>query len=77
MEWLTMENEVNNMEQRKAECLSVLLEKGKTKGNLTYKDISDQVDHIEFDKDQMDEIYDTLYPTESKSFPKQILKILN
>ncbi len=60
MEWLTMENEVNNMEQRKAECLSVLLEKGKTKGNLTYKDISDQVDHIEFDKDQMDEIYDTL-----------------
>ena len=55
-----MENEVNNMEQRKAECLSVLLEKGKTKGNLTYKDISDQVDHIEFDKDQMDEIYDTL-----------------
>ena len=50
-----MENEVNNMEQRKAECLSVLLEKGKTKGNLTYKDISDQVDHIEFDKDQMDE----------------------
>ena len=41
-----MENEVNNMEQRKAECLSVLLEKGKTKGNLTYKDISDQVDHI-------------------------------
>ena len=60
MEWLTMENEVNNMEQRKAECLSVLLEKGKAKGNLTYKDISDQVDHIEFDKDQMDEIYDTL-----------------
>ena len=55
-----MENEVNNMEQRKAECLSVLLEKGKTKGNLTYKDISDQVDHIEFDKDQMDEIYETL-----------------
>ncbi len=55
-----MENEVNNMEQRKAECLSVLLEKGKAKGNLTYKDISDQVDHIEFDKDQMDEIYDTL-----------------
>ena len=60
MEWLTMENEVNNMEQRKAECLSVLLEKGKAKGNLTDKDISDQVDHIEFDKDQMDEIYDTL-----------------
>ena len=55
-----MENEVNNMEQRKAECLSVLLEKGKAKGNLTYKDISDQVDHIEVDKDQMDEIYDTL-----------------
>lgn len=27
-----MENEVNNMEQRKAECLSVLLEKGKGKG---------------------------------------------
>ena len=55
-----MENEANNLEQQKAECLSVLLEKGKAKGNLTYKDISDQVDNIEFDKDQMDEIYDTL-----------------
>ena len=55
-----MENEANNIEQRKVECLSVLLEKGKAKGNLTYKDISDQVDNIEFDKDQMDEIYDTI-----------------
>ncbi len=55
-----MENEANNIEQRKMECLSVLLEKGKVKGNLTYKDISDQVDNIEFDKDQMDEIYDTI-----------------
>ena len=55
-----MEHEANNLEQQKVECLSVLLEKGKAKGNLTYKDISDQVDNIEFDKDQMDEIYDTL-----------------
>ena len=55
-----MEHEANNLEQQKVECLAALLEKGKAKGNLTYKDISDQVDHIEFDKDQMDEIYDTL-----------------
>ena len=55
-----MEHEANNLEQQKVECLSVLIEKGKAKGNLTYKDISDQVDNIEFDKDQMDEIYDTL-----------------
>ncbi len=55
-----MENEAINMEQRKVECLSALLEKGKARGNLTYKDISDQVDSIDFDKDQMDDIYDTL-----------------
>ncbi len=55
-----MENEVNNMEQRMAECLSVLSWKGKGKGESDIRIISDVVDHIEFDKDQMDEIYDTL-----------------
>ncbi len=55
-----MENEALNIEQKKVEILNVLLEKGKGKGRLSYKEISDQMDAVEFDKDQMDELYETL-----------------
>ena len=55
-----MENEALNIEQKKVEILNALLEKGKGKGRLSYKEISDQMDAVEFDKDQMDELYETL-----------------
>ena len=53
-----MENEALNIEQKKVEIINVLLEKGK--GRLSYKEISDQIDTVELDKDQMDELYETL-----------------
>lgn len=57
-----MENEALNIEQKKVEIINVLLEKGKGKGKgrLSYKEISDQIDTVELDKDQMDELYETL-----------------
>ncbi len=55
-----MENEALNIEQKKDEITHVLLEKGKAKGHLSYKEISDQLDTVELDKDQMDELYETL-----------------
>lgn len=55
-----MENEALNIEQKKVEIMNVLLEKGKGKGRLSYKEISDQIDTVELDKDQMDELYETL-----------------
>lgn len=55
-----MENEALNIEQKKDEITHVLLEKGKAKGHLSYKEISDQLDTIDLDKDQMDELYETL-----------------
>lgn len=55
-----MENEALNIEQKKVEIINVLLEKGKGKGRLSYKEILDQIDTVELDKDQMDELYETL-----------------
>lgn len=55
-----MENEALNIEQKKVEIINVLLEKGKGNGRLSYKEISDQIDTVELDKDQMDELYETL-----------------
>lgn len=55
-----MENEALNIEQKKVEIINVLLEKGKGKGRLSYKEISDQIDTVELDKNQMDELYETL-----------------
>ena len=55
-----MENEALNIEQKKVEIINVLLEKGKGKGRLSYKEISDQIDTVELDKDQMDELYEAL-----------------
>ncbi len=55
-----MDNEAVNAEQRKKEMVDNLLEKGKNKGNLSYKEISDVLEGIEMDKDQMDDIYEIL-----------------
>ena len=55
-----MENEELNVEQKRIEITNTLLEAGKANGHLSYKEISDQIDTIEFDKDQMDELYEVL-----------------
>ncbi len=55
-----MEHEAVNTEQRKLELVNSLLEKGKGKGNLSYKEISDVLDSVDLDKDQMDDVYEIL-----------------
>ena len=37
-----------------------LIEQGKRKGRLTTKEISDVLDEMDFDSDQLDKLYDTL-----------------
>ncbi len=55
-----MENETINEEKRKIECINALIEKGKSKGNLSYKEISDHLETVELDKEQMDDLYESL-----------------
>ncbi|HHU18469.1 MAG TPA: RNA polymerase sigma factor RpoD [Clostridiales bacterium] len=45
---------------KKFECVNELLEKAKTKGSISYREISDYLDNIDMDKDQMDDLYDSL-----------------
>ncbi|MBR2778590.1 MAG: hypothetical protein IKD85_00210, partial [Firmicutes bacterium] len=40
--------------------VDALIEQGKSQGNLTFKEISSRLDKVDLDKDQMDDIYDTL-----------------
>ncbi|MDD4563939.1 MAG: RNA polymerase sigma factor RpoD [Eubacteriales bacterium] len=47
-------------EVKKFECINELLEKAKTKGSISYREISDYLDNIDMDKDQMDDFYDSL-----------------
>jgi len=48
-----------NNENRKA-ILKELIEKGKAKGMLTYKEIMDAFEEIELDPNQIDKIYETV-----------------
>lgn len=48
------------LEVKKLECINELLEKAKTKGSISYREISDYLDNIDMDKDQMDDFYDSL-----------------
>ncbi len=45
---------------RKQEAIGELVALGKEKSILTYKDISDRIEHIEFDKDDIDSIYEEI-----------------
>ena len=55
-----MENELMENDQKRAEITQLLIEKGKSKGHLSYDEISDQLENVDLDKDQMDELYDKL-----------------
>ncbi len=55
-----MENDNKDLEQKKQEAITELLTIGKVKSTLTYKEISDRIEHIEFDKDDIDSIYEEL-----------------
>ena len=53
-------NEESNNGAQNNDYINILMEKGKAKGNLTYKEISDQIDTVDLDKEQMDELYEVL-----------------
>ncbi|MFV0400562.1 MAG: RNA polymerase sigma factor RpoD [Oscillospiraceae bacterium] len=46
--------------EKKQKLLDELLEKGKSKGTLTTKEINDTLEELEFDVEQIDKLYDTL-----------------
>jgi len=51
----------NPKEKKKSdENVSLLVQKGKEKGNLTYSEIAEAFEEIELDKDDIEEIYDSL-----------------
>ncbi len=47
-------------ERKKFEYVNELLEKAKSKGSISYREISDYLENIDMDKDQMDDLYDSL-----------------
>ncbi|WP_027398346.1 RNA polymerase sigma factor RpoD [Anaerovorax odorimutans] len=46
--------------EKKFELVNTLIQKAKSKGAITYREISDYLDNIDMDKDQMDDLYDSL-----------------
>ncbi|MDO4573396.1 MAG: RNA polymerase sigma factor region1.1 domain-containing protein, partial [Clostridia bacterium] len=44
--------------EQRAKRISELLEAGKTKGILTYKEIMDALEELELDQEQIEKIYD-------------------
>ncbi len=47
-------------EDKKFEYVNEILEKAKSKGSISYREISDYLENIDMDKDQMDDLYDSL-----------------
>ncbi|RKD34719.1 RNA polymerase sigma factor RpoD [Thermohalobacter berrensis] len=55
-----MSKKVKEKKQKRIEAVKKLIDKGKKKGMLTYKEISEALEDIELDSDQIDEIYQSL-----------------
>ncbi|MEG1931076.1 MAG: sigma-70 factor domain-containing protein, partial [Anaerovorax sp.] len=53
-------NETELAEEKKAEAVVALMEFAKAKGTISFKEIADHLETIDMDKDQMDEVYDTI-----------------
>jgi len=49
-----------SQDEKKFEYVNELLEKAKSKGSISYREISDCLENVDMDKDQMDDLYDTL-----------------
>ena len=54
---MSYEEEQDN---KKFEYVNELLEKAKSKGSISYREISDYLENVDMDKDQMDDLYDSL-----------------
>ncbi|HHX13582.1 MAG TPA: RNA polymerase sigma factor RpoD [Clostridiales bacterium] len=55
---MTFKNGANK--DKRPEGVSELIERAKSKGSISYQEISDQLEHMELDKNQMDDLYDAL-----------------
>ncbi len=49
-----------NRDEKKFEYVNEIIEKAKMKGTISYREISDYLENIELDKEQIDDLYDTL-----------------
>ena len=49
-----------NNDDKKFEYVNSVIEKAKRKGSITFQEISDQLGDVELDKNQMDDLYDSL-----------------
>jgi len=47
-------------DDKKFEYVNEIIEKAKIKGTISYREISDYLENIELDKEQIDDLYDTL-----------------
>ncbi|WP_206457808.1 RNA polymerase sigma factor RpoD [Anaerovorax sp. IOR16] len=52
--------ETESHDEKNFTTVAELIEKAKRKGSISFQEISDQLEHIELDKNQMDDIYDAL-----------------
>lgn len=52
--------EEGNVEEKKLDYVHDLAEKAKSKGTISFREVADYLEGIELNKDQMDEIYDSL-----------------
>jgi RNA polymerase primary sigma factor len=50
----------DGQDEKKFEYVQELLEKAKSKGSISYREISDYLENVDMDKDQMDDLYDSL-----------------
>jgi RNA polymerase sigma factor, sigma-70 family len=53
-------NYEEGQDEKKFEYVNELLEKAKSKGSISYREISDYLENVDMDKDQMDDLYDSL-----------------
>ncbi|MDD6794363.1 MAG: RNA polymerase sigma factor RpoD [Clostridiaceae bacterium] len=61
MEQTTKKKATNNMDKNaKMAIVKNLIEKGKKNGSLTYKEIMDEIEHIELSPEQIEKIYELL-----------------
>lgn len=49
-----------SLEEKRIDFVSELYDKAKAKGSISYREINEYLEHVELDKDQMDEFYDNL-----------------
>jgi RNA polymerase primary sigma factor len=55
-----MSFDIDQNDEKKIDDVSELIEKAKRKGSISYQEISDQLENVDMDKNQMDDLYDSL-----------------